>query len=45
MMNREEFFEWLSSCPTHKWNIIDDEHGYIRVSFQTKEIEEESWQE
>jgi hypothetical protein len=18
MMNREEFFEWLSSCPTHK---------------------------
>ena len=44
MMNREEFFEWLNSCPTNKWDIINDEYGYypgyIRVSFPTKEIEE-----
>tara|TARA_R110002124_G_scaffold69481_1_gene186836 strand:- start:1575 stop:1700 length:126 start_codon:yes stop_codon:yes gene_type:complete len=40
-MTREEFFEWLGTCPTHKWNIIDDEHGYVRVSFPTHEEEEE----
>ena len=39
-MTREEFFELLCTCPTHKWNIIDDEHGYDRVSFPTEEEEE-----
>ena len=40
-MTREEFFEWLGTCPTHKWNIIDDAHGYVRVSFPTEEEEGE----
>ena len=40
-MNREEFFEWLESCPTHKWEVNDEfgdiGAGYIIVSFPTDE--------
>jgi|TARA_R110001583_G_scaffold59818_6_gene177938 hypothetical protein len=40
-MTREELFEWLNTCPTHKWTIVDDEHGYLRVSFHWREEEKE----
>tara|TARA_R110002060_G_scaffold56915_1_gene67203 strand:- start:186 stop:311 length:126 start_codon:yes stop_codon:yes gene_type:complete len=32
-MSREEFFEWLNTCPSHKWEIISDEFGNTRVLF------------
>jgi len=39
-MTRSEFFEWLNTCPTHKWEVQLDDHGYVRVSFPTDETDE-----
>jgi len=39
-MNREEFYEWLATCPTHKWEIIYDDSEFITVSFPIEETEE-----
>ena len=45
-MNRKEFFEWLETCPTHKWEVSWDStegedgklaSGFIQVSFPTNE--------
>ena len=41
MMNYEEFFAWLNTCPTHKWQMIciqegsplDPEGDYCRMLF------------
>tara|TARA_Y100000385_G_scaffold278445_1_gene326713 strand:+ start:512 stop:640 length:129 start_codon:yes stop_codon:yes gene_type:complete len=41
-MDREEFFEWLETCPTHKWETTHDEHGHVVVSFPTDEEDEEA---
>ena len=38
MMTREEFFEWLDTCPTHKWEITHEEYGYAVVSFPIDEF-------
>ena len=38
-MDRKEFFEWLETCPTHKWETVFDEHMFIAVSFPIKEEE------
>jgi hypothetical protein len=38
-MTREEFYEWLNTCPTHKWEITADEFSFVAVSFPTKEEE------
>ena len=40
-MDRKEFFEWLDTCPTHKWDIAADEQGFVVVSFPNEEEEEE----
>ena len=40
VMNRKEFFEWLETCPTHKWDITADEYGYVVVSFPNNEEQE-----
>lgn len=32
-MNRKEFFEWLETCPSHKWEVVHDEVGYVWVAF------------
>jgi len=37
-MNREEFWEWLATCPTHKYESTDD-FGYITVTFKVQEEE------
>jgi len=36
-MNREEFYEWLDTCPTHKWEITYDDSEFISVSFPIEE--------
>ena len=41
MMTREEFFDWLDTCPTPKWEISHDDYGHVVVSFPTEEIHEE----
>ena len=40
-MSREEFFEWLNTCPSHKWEIISDEFGNTRVLFIYDEEEDD----
>ena len=49
-MTREEFFEWLETCPTHKWEVTHyaygprcltrKEYGHVVVSFPVKAEEE-----
>jgi hypothetical protein len=40
-MNTKEFYTWLETCPTHKWEVNDEfgdiGAGYITVSFSTQE--------
>ncbi len=36
-MNREEFYEWLNTCPSHKWEIITDDLGETRILFTYQE--------
>ena len=40
-MSRKEFFDWLDTCPTHKWDIIEIEGEYCRVLFPIDDDEEE----
>ena len=50
-MNTKEFYDWLETCPTHKWEVNDEfgdiGAGYIIVSFPTYEenVEEEEEEE
>ena len=32
-MTAQEFNDWMTTCPTHKWERLSDEDGYIHVSF------------
>jgi len=36
-MTRKEFFEWLETCPTHKFDITFDEYEFVTVCFPTIE--------
>lgn len=40
-MDRKEFFEWLETCPTHKWEPTADEHGFVSVIFPIQEEKED----
>ena len=31
-MSRKEFFEWLNTCPSDKWEIISDELGGVPIT-------------
>jgi hypothetical protein len=33
-MNEKEFFEWLETCPTHKWEVNHAEEGGCMVIFR-----------
>tara|TARA_R100001463_G_C3399177_1_gene207814 strand:- start:17 stop:151 length:135 start_codon:yes stop_codon:yes gene_type:complete len=37
-MTREEFWEWVNTCPTHKFESID-EYGYVTITFRINEEE------
>ena len=45
-MTREEFFKWLETCPSHKWEVtheFDNEgNGAVVVAFPTDEEVEEA---
>jgi hypothetical protein len=42
-MNREEFFEWLETCPSHKWEVVQDDAGHVWVAFHNiNEYEDEA---
>jgi len=36
-MNREEFWEWLATCKVHKYEIVNDDYGYVTVTFKVEE--------
>ena len=38
-MDREEFWEWLATCPTHKYESID-EFGHVTVTFKVDEAQD-----
>ena len=40
-MTREEFFEWLNTCPTYAWYNEGEYEGYIRILFETDQEEEQ----
>ena len=40
-MTRSEFWEWMNTCPTHKWDILEDDVGHCRILFQMNEDEDE----
>ena len=40
-MTREEFFEWLNTCPTYGWHNVGEDEGYIRIMFKIDEEEEQ----
>jgi len=40
-MDRKEFFEWLNTCPTHKWNITFDDHAFVTVGFSVEDDDED----
>ena len=38
-MDRKEFFEWLETCPTHKWELSAEENDFVVVNFPIEEEE------
>ncbi len=40
-MTRSEFWEWIDNCPTHKWQIEDEDVGHCRILFLMDEDEDE----
>ena len=40
-MKRSEFWKWLDTCPTHKWDILEDNVGHCRILFPITEDPEE----
>jgi len=40
-MTREEFFEWLDTCPTDRWEITHEEYGHVVVSFPNDENDDQ----
>lgn len=39
-MNHDELMDWLESCPTHKWEIINTANEYVTVIFPVYEDED-----
>ena len=39
-MSREDFFNWLNSCPSDEWLQIGDDVGSIKIKFFIDEDEE-----
>tara|TARA_S200000501_G_scaffold236725_1_gene221904 strand:- start:1292 stop:1423 length:132 start_codon:yes stop_codon:yes gene_type:complete len=40
-MTRKEFWEWLDTCPTHKWDILTEDVGHCQILFPMDEDQEE----
>jgi hypothetical protein len=38
-MTYDEFIEWLSTCPSHKWEHFHEEPGHVVISFPIQEDE------
>jgi|VirMetMinimDraft_7_1064189.scaffolds.fasta_scaffold147190_3 hypothetical protein len=40
-MTSQEFSDWLDTCPTHKWEDVSIDDGYIRIIFPIETEEED----
>ncbi len=40
-MTKEELWAWLDTCPTHKWDVVQIEDGYMRIIFPFDDPEED----
>jgi len=40
-MTIQELHEWLDTCPTHKWDVLSFDDGYVRVVFPVIDEPEE----
>ena len=40
-MTRDEMMEWLETCPDHKWEIVHEGEGHVRVLLCFDEEEED----
>jgi hypothetical protein len=41
-MTYDEMIDWLSTCPDHKWEIVHQDEGHVRVLLCFEESEEEN---
>ena len=41
-MDRKEFFEWLNTCPTHKFNITFEEYEFVTICFPVEDEDDEA---
>ena len=40
-MTREEFYLWLNTCPTHRWELTHSDTDSIRIMFPITSNDEE----
>jgi len=40
-MTREGFFQWLDTCPSTNWEVVEDDYGNTIVSFAYDELPDE----
>ena len=40
-MTREELYEWLNTCPSHKWETPHESEEYVSVDLKIDEEEED----
>lgn len=40
-MTRTEMMEWLETCPDHKWEIVHEDEGHVRVLLCFEEDEKD----
>jgi len=45
VVTREEFFEWLETCPSDKWNITEDDFGSTSITFSYEEVNDDGGDE
>ena len=43
-MTSQEFSDWLDTCPTHKWEDVSIDDGYIRIIFPIETEEEDKYE-
>ena len=40
-MDDQEFWEWLNTCPSDKWEVLTHENYSVSISFHTNIPEED----
>ena len=40
-MTNEEFWQWMNTCPTHKWECVQHKNDYCRIIFPLDEEDDD----